>query len=59
MEDNSKPWVFVHGDGSETRVSDAAGYEEWGWTYAPEDEFWTGCTEDCPDDCSADHKGEQ
>lgn len=25
----------------------------------PDDEFYTGCTEDCPDDCAADHRGEQ
>lgn len=25
----------------------------------PDDEFWTGCTDQCPDDCCADHKGEQ
>lgn len=24
----------------------------------PDDEFWTGCTEDCPEDCMADHQGE-
>lgn len=23
------------------------------------DEFYTGCTEDCPLDCQADHRGEQ
>jgi len=23
------------------------------------DEFRTGCTEGCPDDCMADHQGEQ
>ena len=26
---------------------------EWG------DESWDLCTEDCPDDCMADHRGEQ
>lgn len=25
----------------------------------PEDEYWSGCTEECPDDCQADHKGEE
>lgn len=24
-----------------------------------DDEFHTGCTENCPDECWADHKGEQ
>lgn len=24
----------------------------------PDDEFDFGCNEDCPEDCSADHKGE-
>lgn len=25
----------------------------------PDDEFYTGCTEDCEPDCMADHKGEE
>lgn len=25
----------------------------------PDDPFWTGCTDDCPDDCAADHRGEE
>jgi hypothetical protein len=25
----------------------------------PDDEFFTGCTEDCADECAADHRGEQ
>lgn len=24
----------------------------------PTDEFFTGCGEDCPPDCAADHRGE-
>lgn len=23
------------------------------------DEYWTGCTDDCPEDCMADHRGEE
>lgn len=25
----------------------------------PDDEFFTGCTDDCPPDCEADHRGEE
>lgn len=25
----------------------------------PDDEFYTGCTERCGDDCTADHRGEE
>jgi len=25
----------------------------------PDDEFYTGCNDGCPDDCTADHRGEE
>ncbi|ANA86407.1 hypothetical protein BH762_gp112 [Gordonia phage OneUp] len=25
----------------------------------PDDEFWTGCSEDCAPHCMSDHRGEQ
>lgn len=25
----------------------------------PEDELWTGCSEDCSPECAADHRGEE
>ncbi len=25
----------------------------------PDDEFYTGCTDECEDGCEADHRGEQ
>lgn len=34
-----------------------------GWVWAnitdPDDEFYTGCADECEDGCEADHRGEQ
>lgn len=39
INNDPKPWRFVHSNGSETRVRDASGYEELGWEYDPRVEY--------------------